>query len=107
MSPRLRRGAGDGREALFGVREHLPLRVRGHDDGVAGRDAKYLVAEFDASRAAQHRPHFLAKSARIFDQLRRQWSKALGAERLRALEDDLRKVVPAHVRLDMPGWIGG
>jgi DNA-binding MarR family transcriptional regulator len=49
---------------------------------------------------------FLVKSARIFDQLRQQWSQTLGTDRLRAMEDDLRKVVPQHTRLDMPGWIG-
>lgn len=50
---------------------------------------------------------FLVKSARIFDQLREQWSRTLGTNRLRAMEEDLRKVVPRHTRLDMPGWIGG
>ncbi|GLY63894.1 MarR family winged helix-turn-helix transcriptional regulator [Amycolatopsis taiwanensis] len=48
----------------------------------------------------------LVKSVRIFDQLRARWAKTLGAERLRALEDDLRKVTPPDAaRLDMPGWI--
>jgi DNA-binding MarR family transcriptional regulator len=49
----------------------------------------------------------LAESARIFDRLRQRWSRALGADRLRAMEADLRKVVPRHTRLDIPGWIGG
>jgi hypothetical protein len=32
----------------------------------------------------------------------------IGAERLRALEDDLRKVTPSQTfRLDVPGWFGG
>lgn len=50
----------------------------------------------------------LIRSARIFDQLRAQWAKTLGTQRLRALEDDLRKVAsPGAARLDMPGWITG
>jgi len=50
----------------------------------------------------------LAKSARIFDQLRAQWAETLGVQRLRALEEDLRKVAsPESARLDLPGWFSG
>ncbi|HLU73903.1 MAG TPA: MarR family winged helix-turn-helix transcriptional regulator [Nonomuraea sp.] len=50
----------------------------------------------------------LARSARIFDDLRARWAAELGEDRLRALESDLRKVTPADVwRLDVPGWFGG
>lgn len=50
----------------------------------------------------------LARSARIFDDLRDRWAARLGEDRLRALEADLRKVTPADVfRLDVPGWFGG
>ena len=50
----------------------------------------------------------LVRSARIFDALRAQWAQTLGEERLRALEDDLRRVTPAELlRLDVPGWFGG
>ena len=50
----------------------------------------------------------LAKSARIFDRLRSEWSEVLGAGRLRALEEDLRKVAsPESARLDLPGWLSG
>ena len=50
----------------------------------------------------------LARSARIFDELRERWAKAIGRERLRALEADLRKVTPAELfPLDIPGWFGG
>lgn len=50
----------------------------------------------------------LERSARIFDELRARWAERLGAERLRALEADLRKVTPADpMRFDMPGWFGG
>ncbi|WP_156724967.1 hypothetical protein [Streptomyces apocyni] len=41
------------------------------------------------------------------DDLHAQWAEALGAERLRALESDLRAVVPAEAfRLDAEGWLG-
>ena len=50
----------------------------------------------------------LAKSARIFDKLRAQRAQTLGAQRLRALEDDLRKITsPQPARLDIPGWFNG
>ena len=50
----------------------------------------------------------LARSARIFDDLRAGWAARLGPARLRALEDDLRQVTPpGQVRLDVPGWFGG
>jgi DNA-binding MarR family transcriptional regulator len=50
----------------------------------------------------------LARSARIFEELRERWAEAIGRERLRALEADLRKVTPAELfPLDIPGWFGG
>jgi DNA-binding MarR family transcriptional regulator len=50
----------------------------------------------------------LARSARIFEELRERWANAIGRERLRALEADLRKVTPAELfPLDIPGWFGG
>ncbi|ADI10301.1 MarR family transcriptional regulator [Streptomyces bingchenggensis BCW-1] len=49
----------------------------------------------------------LAKSAAVFDELRAQWAAALGPERLRDLEDDLRVMVPpSGFRLDVAGWFG-
>ncbi|MEN3537842.1 MarR family winged helix-turn-helix transcriptional regulator [Microbispora sp. ZYX-F-249] len=49
----------------------------------------------------------LVRSARIFDELRARWAAVIGAERLRELETDLRKVTPPDVfRLDVPGWFG-
>ncbi|GII79393.1 MarR family transcriptional regulator [Sphaerisporangium rufum] len=49
----------------------------------------------------------LVRSARIFDELRARWAETLGADRLRALEDDLRRVTPPDpFRLDVPGWLG-
>ncbi|SCE83055.1 MarR family winged helix-turn-helix transcriptional regulator [Micromonospora mirobrigensis] len=50
----------------------------------------------------------LHRSAVVFDQLRDRWVGALGADRVAAVEDDLRRMVPADVfRLDVPGWFGG
>jgi DNA-binding MarR family transcriptional regulator len=50
----------------------------------------------------------LRRSAAVFDQLRQRWVGALGADRVAALEDDLRTVTPADFfRLDVPGWFGG
>jgi DNA-binding MarR family transcriptional regulator len=50
----------------------------------------------------------LRRSAVIFDALRERWAATLGAERVSAMEDDLRRVTPAQFfRLDVPGWFGG
>ncbi|MFF6789098.1 MarR family winged helix-turn-helix transcriptional regulator [Streptomyces filamentosus] len=51
----------------------------------------------------------LARSAAGFDALRAEWCAALGADRVRALEADLRKVVPEETafRLDAGSWLGG
>ncbi|WP_435149555.1 MarR family winged helix-turn-helix transcriptional regulator [Micromonospora aurantiaca (nom. illeg.)] len=50
----------------------------------------------------------LHRSAVIFDELRDRWAATLGADRVAAIEDDLRRMVPADVfRLDVPGWFGG
>ncbi|NKZ06783.1 MarR family winged helix-turn-helix transcriptional regulator [Actinomadura latina] len=49
----------------------------------------------------------LVRSAEIFERIRGDWVAALGAGRVRALEDDLRRMTPADLwRLDMPGWFG-
>lgn len=58
-------------------------------------------------RLTGHGLDALARSARIFDQLRAGWAATLGEGRLRALEADLRRVTPAdYFRLDVPGWFG-
>src|SRR5258708_39941655 len=50
----------------------------------------------------------LELSARIFDVLRARWAEIIGAERLRAMESDLRRGTPSDVlRLDIRGWFGG
>lgn len=49
----------------------------------------------------------LSRSAAIFDDLRAEWVRALGARRVRDLEASLRTVVPAGaLRLDAAGWFG-
>jgi DNA-binding MarR family transcriptional regulator len=49
----------------------------------------------------------LARSARIFDHLRADWADRIGADRLRALEADLRTITgDVRVPLDVPGWFG-
>lgn len=46
----------------------------------------------------------LARSARIFDELRDEWAAELGAERLHRLVTDLRAVTPGVVGADVTGW---
>ncbi|WP_198153648.1 MarR family winged helix-turn-helix transcriptional regulator [Catenuloplanes japonicus] len=49
----------------------------------------------------------LARSARIFDDLRASWAARLGSSRVTDIEDALRAVVPADaLRVDAPGWMG-
>ncbi|MET8853204.1 MarR family winged helix-turn-helix transcriptional regulator [Amycolatopsis sp. NPDC004625] len=56
-------------------------------------------------RLTAHGVDALAKSAEIFDELRAEWARTVGRERIGALEADLRKVVgPAAYRLDAAGW---
>jgi DNA-binding MarR family transcriptional regulator len=50
----------------------------------------------------------LRQSAEIFDDLRSRWAATIGPQRLRSLEDDLRRLVPMDTfPLDVPGWFGG
>ncbi|PSK97305.1 DNA-binding MarR family transcriptional regulator [Murinocardiopsis flavida] len=71
--------------------------------GVDPADARRKVV-----RLTERGKDCLHRSALIFDDLRAGWEKAIGADRLRAMEDDLRKVVPADpMRIDAPGWFGG
>lgn len=56
-------------------------------------------------RLTAHGVDALTKSAEIFDDLRKDWARTVGAERITALEADLRAVVgPAAYRLDAAGW---
>jgi DNA-binding MarR family transcriptional regulator len=57
-------------------------------------------------RLTEHGVDALRKSAEIFDELRADWVRVVGAERIAALENDLRAVVgPAAYRLDAAGWL--
>ncbi|MFC4606095.1 MarR family winged helix-turn-helix transcriptional regulator [Rhodococcus kronopolitis] len=50
----------------------------------------------------------LRRSAVIFDELQSEWASAIGADRLRALESDLRTVTGGQGhRLDAQAWFGG
>ncbi|MEU9621425.1 MarR family winged helix-turn-helix transcriptional regulator [Streptomyces sp. NPDC048155] len=50
----------------------------------------------------------LVKSAEGFDRVRAEWARVLGADRVRAMEEDLRAMVPASAfRLDAAGWFTG
>ncbi|WP_328646732.1 MarR family winged helix-turn-helix transcriptional regulator [Amycolatopsis sp. NBC_00348] len=56
-------------------------------------------------RLTDHGVDALTKSAEIFDELRADWARTVGTERMAALETDLRAVVgPAAYRLDAAGW---
>ncbi len=49
----------------------------------------------------------LRQSAEIFERLRRRWARELGAQRVRDMESDLRRIVPPEsFRLDVAGWFG-
>ncbi|MER6665818.1 MarR family transcriptional regulator [Amycolatopsis japonica] len=49
----------------------------------------------------------LGRSAAIFEELRKEWADTLGIDRVRALEADLRTMVPSDgFRLDVAGWFG-
>lgn len=79
--------------------ERLGYVERGSDP----HDARRKVV-----RLTEYGVDSLARSARIFDELRARWAETLGEERLRALEADLRKVTPLDAfPLDVPGWFGG
>lgn len=59
-------------------------------------------------RLTVHGLDALARSAAIFDELRAEWAQAIGVQRLRELEADLRTVTPPEsFRLDAAGWLGG
>ncbi|HWG65001.1 MAG TPA: MarR family winged helix-turn-helix transcriptional regulator, partial [Streptosporangiaceae bacterium] len=89
-----KQAAGKTIEAL----EQLGYVERGPD----ARDARRKTVRLTARGA-----DCLVRSARIFDELRAAWAATLGAERLRALEADLRRVTGGEqFRLDVPGWFG-
>ncbi|MGH4029601.1 MarR family winged helix-turn-helix transcriptional regulator [Actinomycetota bacterium Odt1-20B] len=76
--------------------------------GYAERSADSTDARRKLVRLTPHGLDALARSAAVFDELRAEWAGALGAGRLRELEDGLRTVVPPEAfRLDAAGWLGG
>ncbi|MEV6398033.1 MarR family winged helix-turn-helix transcriptional regulator [Streptomyces sp. NPDC051907] len=59
-------------------------------------------------RLTPHGLDALTRSAAIFDDLRADWARTLGADRVRDIEESLRTVLPAEpFRLDAAGWLGG
>ncbi len=79
--------------------EHLGYAERADDPADARRKVVRLTARgFDS----------LGRSAAIFEDLRKDWVDVLGADRVRALEADLRAMAPTDgFRLDVAGWFGG
>ncbi|NDU74407.1 MarR family transcriptional regulator [Actinomadura sp. DSM 109109] len=70
--------------------------------GADPRDARRKIVRLTARGVDS-----LVRSERIFERIRGDWARALGADRMRALEDDLRRMTPPDLwRLDMPGWFG-
>lgn len=78
--------------------EHLGYVERADDPADARCKVVRLTARgFDS----------LARSAAIFEELRKDWVATLGADRVRAIEADLRVMAPADgFRLDVAGWFG-
>ncbi|MFJ2771854.1 MarR family winged helix-turn-helix transcriptional regulator [Streptomyces sp. NPDC087300] len=76
--------------------------------GYAARTDDPADARRKLVRLTPHGVDALRRSAVIFEELRAEWAGAVGPHRLRAMEDDLRTVVPAEAfRLDAAGWLGG
>lgn len=48
----------------------------------------------------------LNRSAAIFDTLRAEWVAELGEDRIQAMEQALRAVVPGGLKVDAIGWLG-
>lgn len=75
--------------------------------GYVERASDAVDARRKSIRLTQHGIDALSRSATIFDALREQWARQLGARRLRDVEDALRTVIPATgFALDVPGWFG-
>lgn len=97
----LGRRLGVSKQAAGKTVEHLE-RLGYVERGSDPADARRKVV-----RLTPHGVDCLVRSARIFDELRAQWSAALGEDRLRALESDLRTLAPGDpFRLDTPRWFG-
>ena len=75
--------------------------------GYAERSADAADARRKLVRLTPRGYDALARSAAVFEQLRAEWAAKLGTDHVRALEADLRAVVPSTaIRLDVAGWFG-
>lgn len=78
--------------------ERLGYVERGRDP----RDARRKIVRLTGRGADS-----LRRSELVFERVRARWMETLGADRVRAMEDDLRRVTPSDLwRLDVPGWFG-
>lgn len=75
-------------------------------------ERRYLVREPDPAdrrrvrlRVTDHGHQLLRDGEAVFDRLRQQWEKQVGADAVAALEVTLRDLVGTRViRIDAPGW---
>ena len=75
--------------------------------GYAARIADEMDGRRKVVRLTDYGVDLLTQSARILDRIHRRWVRALGVDRVRALESDLRSMTPSAVfRLDLAGWLG-
>lgn len=72
--------------------------------GYAERAASQADARAKVVRLTPLGLDLLNRSAAIFDQLRAEWVRALGADQVGAVESALRAVVPPGLRVDAVGW---
>jgi DNA-binding MarR family transcriptional regulator len=75
--------------------------------GYAERSADAADARRKLVRLTPRGYDVLARSATVFEQLRAEWAERLGIDGVRAVEINLREVVPATaIRLDAASWFG-
>jgi DNA-binding MarR family transcriptional regulator len=75
--------------------------------GYVERTADPADARRKIVRLTAHGFDSLERSARIFDRIRDDWVRRLGADKVRTLEEALRAMTPEDLwRLDVPGWFG-
>jgi DNA-binding MarR family transcriptional regulator len=75
--------------------------------GYAERSADAADARRKLVRLTPRGYDVLARSAAVFEQLRAEWAERLGVDGVRAVEINLREVVPATaIRLDAASWFG-
>ncbi len=75
--------------------------------GYAERSADTADARRKLVRLTPRGVDVLARSAAVFEQLRAEWMAQLGLDAVRAIEANLRAVVPATaIRLDAASWFG-